>query len=839
MNKSQRIWLDLNNPNSDKHLKVKLEQNTKTLEVLTLSLDTKDFYRSFNADYGVLIGRVIANDGIGIPNAKISVFIPLSEEDQQGTALPEKIRVDIKAPPGGSTFTFAFEIDGQQETIIGGPFIFSSPTNIDLFDKTIESYIRWFNETPRPYNLFIEKYEIIDSETVSLYFTADEEILFIDKETHLNGEIVEWNHIKDTRIRDLYPYTTPRDKNLDGKRYNLLPRVGEYIPEFFSYRPKQPFGSFPTKPEIITNKTFGDVYKKYYKFTTVTNDFGDYMIFGAPVGLHTVHMSVDITDIGKYSMSPAIMVAELGYSSNLFTDNNSKIKSSRDLDDLPNIETQEISVEIAPFWGNKENFEIGITRQDFRIRAQLVNSFTVFGTSFADHYSSYGGSPSDEVSELYHITPLGNNDSLNSLHNIKTKKSTRITERIFFYPNTISDEDINTGNVDDDGDDMQQLFSSQYAAFKKGGAFAYLIPCNRRKIITDEVGNEIVVNNDHPGGIYTQFRGFFIFEYDDNDLEVIQTTWKIKNRPLSTLRTRIKIPQAGNNKGSFAQWLPDPVTAKTNTENWRKQHKVFNGGDFYGVSRFNGVVSRAPLQSGKIFRTSDGFINDDRVNGITNIPNYAAGILESTVFGDDDDIGNETYFPHNTSVGNNLYFGANWLNFCLYFPNINYLNLGVQSDTLNSTKSNSMFTQDFRPTPDGYVGFEDILSTPYIMNTQKIAAGVFDTSRLLRSDLHWSDFVVVTRKDLGILIEKTQNNELKSGFDSTEITPPLESDFRNGIKTFSGAQYNIFNGKTACPHNGGKINMDPSAPTPDPRTYFYKGVGVSDCINFLIELGLV
>ena len=58
--------------------------------------------------------------------------------------------------------------------------------------------------------------------------------------------------------------------------------------------------SFPIKEEIVTNPIFLDVYKKYYKYTALTNNSGDYMIFGVPIGTQTVHMSVDITDIGEY-----------------------------------------------------------------------------------------------------------------------------------------------------------------------------------------------------------------------------------------------------------------------------------------------------------------------------------------------------------------------------------------------------------------------------------------------------------------------------------------------------------------------------------------------------------
>jgi len=88
------------------------------------------------------------------------------------------------------------------------------------------------------------------------------------------------------------------------------------------------------------------------------------MIFGVPVGTQVVHLSVDITDIGKYSMNPAAMVRNLGYPESQFTDNNTRIKPSDDLGDLPNVETQEITVDVRPFWGDFENFEIGITRQD-------------------------------------------------------------------------------------------------------------------------------------------------------------------------------------------------------------------------------------------------------------------------------------------------------------------------------------------------------------------------------------------------------------------------------------------------------------------------------------------
>ena len=134
MNKTQKVILNDNNVDQDKYIFVKLEQDIKTLEILSLQIDQKDIYQSFNADYGVIIGRVTSNNGIGVPNAKISIFIPLSDIDA------------------------------------------------------------------------------------------------------LNPDITS-----------IYPYTSPTDKNTEGKRYNLLPRVASYNHETGTYKPKQPFGSFPIK----------------------------------------------------------------------------------------------------------------------------------------------------------------------------------------------------------------------------------------------------------------------------------------------------------------------------------------------------------------------------------------------------------------------------------------------------------------------------------------------------------------------------------------------------------------------------------------------------------------
>ena len=81
MSKNIRIRTTPNG--GDKFLKVKLEQDFDFLEILSLKLNQEDVYRTFYSDYGVVVGRVIVNNGVGVPNARVSIFIPLSEDDAE------------------------------------------------------------------------------------------------------------------------------------------------------------------------------------------------------------------------------------------------------------------------------------------------------------------------------------------------------------------------------------------------------------------------------------------------------------------------------------------------------------------------------------------------------------------------------------------------------------------------------------------------------------------------------------------------------------------------------------------------------------------------------------
>lgn len=79
-NKSYRIRTTVG-IEADSFLDVHLDQDYDSLEILSLKISDKDTYKLHNSDYGVVVGRVLANGNFGVPNAKISVFIPADEQN--------------------------------------------------------------------------------------------------------------------------------------------------------------------------------------------------------------------------------------------------------------------------------------------------------------------------------------------------------------------------------------------------------------------------------------------------------------------------------------------------------------------------------------------------------------------------------------------------------------------------------------------------------------------------------------------------------------------------------------------------------------------------------------
>jgi hypothetical protein len=79
MNNSYRIRTKVG---VDSYLSVQLDQDFEYLEILSLKILPEQIYTRPCSDYGVIVGRLTVNGGYGIPNVKVSIFIPISEQDK-------------------------------------------------------------------------------------------------------------------------------------------------------------------------------------------------------------------------------------------------------------------------------------------------------------------------------------------------------------------------------------------------------------------------------------------------------------------------------------------------------------------------------------------------------------------------------------------------------------------------------------------------------------------------------------------------------------------------------------------------------------------------------------
>jgi hypothetical protein len=118
-------------------------------------------------------------------------------------------------------------------------------------------------------------------------------------------------------------------------------------------------------PHILTREEVLEVYENYYRYTVKTNESGDFMIWGVPVGTQTLHVDLDLSDIGCFSLRPYDFIKR-GEGIEKF-ERYYEFKSNSDIDGLPQIIKYDRTIEVFPFWGNLDLCEIGITRVDYDI----------------------------------------------------------------------------------------------------------------------------------------------------------------------------------------------------------------------------------------------------------------------------------------------------------------------------------------------------------------------------------------------------------------------------------------------------------------------------------------
>jgi hypothetical protein len=359
MGDSYRIRTELG---TNKSINLQLDQDFEFLEILSLKIQQSEIYTRSCADYGVLVGRVTANNGFGLPNARVSIFIPIEQIDE------------------------------------------SNPI-----------------------------------------------------------------------ISSIYPYKSPTDRNEDGYRYNLLP----YNP---SYSKHAATGTFPTRSDVLTGSTVVEIYDKYFRFTSKTNESGDYMIMGVPLGEQTIVMDVDLSDIGEFSLTPQDLI-RMGLATEAQVAGN-RFRSSTDLNSLPQIINLSKTADISPLWGDPEICQISINRVDFDLRDDANVDIQPTSVFMGSMFSS-----PDKFRIRKNCKPK---DNLGNLCDLTSGPGQILAIR-------------QTIDQDEDGNPVLEVFELEQAGNIIDGDGTWLteLPMNLDYVITNEFG-ERVVSNDPTLGIPTK-----------------------------------------------------------------------------------------------------------------------------------------------------------------------------------------------------------------------------------------------------------------------------------------------------------------------------------------------
>lgn len=372
MAKSYRIRTEVG---VDKYINVNLEQDWEQLEILSLKILANDVYTRFCSDYGVVTGRVFVNNGFGLPNAKVSVFIPLEPADEL-----------------------------------------------------------------------------------------------------------------DPVITELYPFKTITDTNEEGYRYNLLPKLPSYDGHVST-------GSFPNKGDVLMDGSYIEVFDKYYRFTVSTNESGDFMIFGVPIGTQTIVMDIDLSDIGCFSLAPQDLIRQ-----GLATEtqvNGARFKSSTNLQELPQIKNLVFDVDVRPFWGDTDLCQVGITRVDFDLTKQA--NLTIEPTSVF-----LGSLISNTDGDALNVSCKPKNNTGNLCELVAGPGEVQAIRQTIFTDSNglpiLERYDIEEGGKVIDGD----------------GTFLINVPMNLDYIYTNEFGQQ-TISTDPKKGVPTRAKYRFKFRWQNEE----------------------------------------------------------------------------------------------------------------------------------------------------------------------------------------------------------------------------------------------------------------------------------------------------------------------------------
>lgn len=126
----------------DKQINVQIDQDFDYLEILSLKILQEQIYTRPCSDYGVIVGRLTVNGGYGLPNAKVSVFIPISEQDKLNPIISELYPYEKVTDQNvdGYRYNLLPYIKSYSNHNPTGTFptredVLTNPTLIEIYDK--------------------------------------------------------------------------------------------------------------------------------------------------------------------------------------------------------------------------------------------------------------------------------------------------------------------------------------------------------------------------------------------------------------------------------------------------------------------------------------------------------------------------------------------------------------------------------------------------------------------------------------------------------------------------------------------------------------------------------
>ena len=134
---------------SEKYIEVKLEQDFDFLELLSLKIDQEDVYQSFCSEYGIIAGRVIINKGFGVPNTKVSIFVPINSVDINNQKIKDIYPYEAPTPDEKNISGMRYNLlPNTQQTIDHTP-VGNFPEKREVLDNktTFEIYEKYYKFT--------------------------------------------------------------------------------------------------------------------------------------------------------------------------------------------------------------------------------------------------------------------------------------------------------------------------------------------------------------------------------------------------------------------------------------------------------------------------------------------------------------------------------------------------------------------------------------------------------------------------------------------------------------------------------------------------------------------